>query len=121
MKGAAPPAAGAQTATAPADLRPSDPVSRVPRLGQARSGKLEKEGIATVGDFLLALPFRYEDRRRFATIASLSPGVAGTIRARLSNVRSTRMRRGTLRIEALADDGTGAARVVWHNRYPSFA
>jgi ATP-dependent DNA helicase RecG len=31
------------------------------------------------------------------------------------------MRRGTLRIEALADDSTGAIRVVWHNRYPSFA
>jgi hypothetical protein len=31
------------------------------------------------------------------------------------------MRRGTLRIEAVADDGTGAVRVVWHNRYPSFA
>jgi ATP-dependent DNA helicase RecG len=31
------------------------------------------------------------------------------------------MRRGTLRIEALADDGTGAVRVMWHNRYPSFA
>ncbi|MDQ6894787.1 MAG: ATP-dependent DNA helicase RecG [Acidobacteriota bacterium] len=94
---------------------------RVPRLGPARAARLEKEGISTVGDFLLALPFRYEDRRRFATIGSLATGVAGTIRARLSSVRSTRMRRGTLRIEALADDGTGAARVVWHNRYPSFA
>ncbi len=31
------------------------------------------------------------------------------------------MRRGTLRIEAVADDGTGAIRAVWHNRYPSFA
>ncbi len=31
------------------------------------------------------------------------------------------MRRGLLRIEAVADDGTGAVRVVWHNRYPSFA
>ncbi len=30
------------------------------------------------------------------------------------------MRRGGLRIEAVADDGTGAVRVVWHNRYPSF-
>ena len=30
------------------------------------------------------------------------------------------MRRGTLKVEALADDGSGAVRVVWHNRYPSF-
>jgi ATP-dependent DNA helicase RecG len=31
------------------------------------------------------------------------------------------MRRGTLRVEAVADDGSGAVRMVWHNRYPSFA
>src|SRR5262245_57232135 len=31
------------------------------------------------------------------------------------------MRRGMFRVEAVADDGTGAVRVVWHNRYPSFA
>ncbi len=31
------------------------------------------------------------------------------------------MRRGFLRVEAVADDGTGAVRVVWHNRYASFA
>ena len=40
---------------------------------------------------------------------------------RFHGVKSSRMRRGMLRIEAVADDGTGAVRVVWHNRYPSFA
>ncbi len=74
-----------------------------------------------MGDFLLALPFRYEDRGHFADVSALSAGSSATIRARLTSVRSTRMRRGTLRIEAVADDGTGAVRVVWHNRYPSFA
>jgi ATP-dependent DNA helicase RecG len=73
-----------------------------------------------VGDFLLALPFRYEDRRRFATIAALEWGKPVTVLARFHGVRSVRMRRGTLRVEAIADDGTGAVRVVWHNRYPSF-
>ena len=74
-----------------------------------------------MGDFLLALPFRYEDRGHFADVAALTAGSPATIRARLTSVKSTRMRRGTLRIEAVADDGTGAIRVVWHNRYPSFA
>jgi ATP-dependent DNA helicase RecG len=74
-----------------------------------------------VADFLLALPFRYEDRRHFAAIGTLEWGRPATMLARLQGVRSTRMRRGTLRIEALADDGSGAVRVVWHNRYPSFA
>ena len=77
--------------------------------------------MATVADFLLALPFRYEDRRHFATVASLEWEKPATILVHFQGVRSIRMRRGLLRVEAVADDGTGAVRVVWHNRYPSFA
>jgi ATP-dependent DNA helicase RecG len=97
-----------------------DPLVRIPRLGPARSARLAEAGLRTVGDFLLALPFRYEDRRRYGTVATLSAGEAATLLVRLRGVRSTRMRRGGLRVEAVADDGTGAVRVVWHNRYPSF-
>ena len=75
----------------------------------------------TVADFLLSLPFRYEDRRHFVPVSALAWGTAATVLVRFSGVRSTRMRRGTMRVEAIADDGTGAVRVVWHNRYPSFA
>ncbi|HJW15054.1 MAG TPA: ATP-dependent DNA helicase RecG, partial [Thermoanaerobaculia bacterium] len=98
-----------------------DPAGRIPRLGPARASRLAERGLRTVGDFLLALPFRYEDRRRYGTVATLSEGEAATLSVRLRGVRSTRMRRGGLRIEAVADDETGAVRVVWHNRYPSFA
>ncbi|HKA37807.1 MAG TPA: ATP-dependent DNA helicase RecG [Thermoanaerobaculia bacterium] len=98
-----------------------DPVARIPRIGPTRAAKLAEAGLRTIGDFLLALPFRYEDRRRYGTIRTLSAGQAATLLVRLTGVRSTRMRRGGLRIEAVADDGTGAVRVVWHNRYPSFA
>jgi ATP-dependent DNA helicase RecG len=97
-----------------------DPVSRIPGLGSA-AGRLAEAGLATVADFLLALPFRYEDRRRFRAVSELVWGEPATLFVRFGSVRSFRMRRGTLRIEALADDGTGAVRVVWHNRYPSFA
>ncbi len=74
-----------------------------------------------MADFLLALPFRYEDRRRYATVASLEWERPATVLVRFHGVRSTRMRRGMLRVEAVADDGTGAVRIVWHNRDPSFA
>ena len=74
-----------------------------------------------MADFLLAVPFRYEDRRHFATVASLEWDVPATLLVRFQGVRATRMRRGLFRVEAVADDGTGAVRVVWHNRYPSFA
>jgi ATP-dependent DNA helicase RecG len=74
-----------------------------------------------VADFLLAVPFRYEDRRHFSSVASLAWDTPSTLLVRFHGVKSSRMRRGMLRIEAVADDGTGAVRVVWHNRYPSFA
>ena len=89
-------------------------------MGPARAEKLAAAGFRTAADFLLALPFRYEDRRRYATVVGLEWGKPATLLVRFQGVRAVRMRRGTLRVEALADDGTGAVRVVWHNRYPSF-
>ena len=97
-----------------------DPVSRIPGVGPSRAEKLAADGLRTVADVLLHLPFRYEDRRRFGRIEELTPGEPATLFARIAGARSARMRRGGLRIEALADDGSGAIRVVWHNRYPSF-
>jgi ATP-dependent DNA helicase RecG len=89
-------------------------------VGPARAEKLAAAGLRTVADFLLALPFRYEDRRRYATVLGLEWGKPATLLVRFHGTRTVRMRRGLLRVEALADDGTGAVRVVWHNRYPSF-
>ena len=89
-------------------------------MGAALAERLAAAGFATVADLLLALPFRYEDRRHFSSVADLVWGQPATLLVRFGAVRSFRMRRGTLRVEALADDGTGAVRVVWHNRYPSF-
>lgn len=90
-------------------------------MGAATAERLVAAGFATVADVLLAVPFRYEDRRHFSSVADLAWGEPATLLVRFGGVRSFRMRRGNLRVEALADDGTGAVRVVWHNRYPSFA
>ena len=119
ISGGAGPAAPNRTAK-PVPLSLRDPAGRIPGLGASRVPPLAEAGIHTVADFLLALPFRYEDRRRFARIPELTWGEPATILARLRSVKSSRMRRGGLRIEAVADDGHGAVRVIWHNRYPSF-
>jgi ATP-dependent DNA helicase RecG len=95
-------------------------VDRLPGVGAARAVRLASAGLRTVADVLLHLPFRYEDRRRFARIEEVVPGEPATLFVRLSAARSSRMRRGGLKIEAIADDGSEAIRVVWHNRYPSF-
>ena len=97
-----------------------DPVSHLPGVGGARAAKLAETGLRTVADVLLHLPFRYEDRRRFGRVEEVAPGEPATLFVRIAGARGARMRRGGLRVEALADDGSGAIRVVWHNRYPSF-
>jgi len=104
----------------PRRLRPSDPVSRIPGVGAARAARLAEAGFPTVAHVLRHLPFRYEDRRRFGRVAELVAGEPATLFVRLAGARGHRMRRGLLRIEALADDGSEAIRVVWHNRYASF-
>ncbi|HEY7114035.1 MAG TPA: ATP-dependent DNA helicase RecG, partial [Thermoanaerobaculia bacterium] len=104
----------------PGSLRLSDPVSRIPGVGSARAARLAEAGLTTVAHVLRHLPFRYEDRRRFGRVAELVAGEPATLFVRLAGARGHRMRRGGLRIEALADDGSEAIRVVWHNRYPSF-
>ena len=95
-------------------------MSKVPGIGPALAARLAEKGFESIGDFLLALPFRYEDRRRYAKVSDLVWGEPATLLVRFTGVRAVRMRRGTLKVEALADDGSGAVRVVWHNRYPSF-
>ncbi|MDQ5873135.1 MAG: hypothetical protein M3547_13120, partial [Acidobacteriota bacterium] len=52
--------------------------------------------------------------------SELAWGHPATLLVRFASVKAVRMRRGTLKVEALADDGSGAVRIVWHNRYPSF-
>jgi ATP-dependent DNA helicase RecG len=89
-------------------------------VSAARAAKLGEAGLLTVADVLLHVPFRYEDRRRFARIEELVPDEPATLFVRIASARGTWMRRGMLRVEALADDGSEAIRVVWHNRYQSF-
>jgi ATP-dependent DNA helicase RecG len=53
-------------------------------VGPQRAAVLEAHGIATVGDLLSYLPFRYEDRVRFTPIAELVPGQVHTIFAEVT-------------------------------------
>src|SRR5688500_2118254 len=58
-------------------------VQFVKGVGPQRAAALAELGVATAEDLLYHLPLRYEDRRSFARIADLQPGmkvsVSGTI------------------------------------------
>ena len=71
----------------------------------------------TVGDLLLHLPFRYEDRSAFARIADLHEGRAATVSARVVDARLVRTRRrGFTILRAVVEDDSGSIRVTWFNR-----
>ncbi|HEV8337664.1 MAG TPA: ATP-dependent DNA helicase RecG [Candidatus Polarisedimenticolia bacterium] len=93
------------------------PVGALRGIGPVRAKKLAEEGIRTVEDFLLFLPFRYEDRSRFVPVANLVPGdrVAVTGRITGAALLRTRVRGFTLFRIRLADD-SGALACVWYNQ-----
>ena len=86
-------------------------------VGPRKAEALAEKGYRTVEDLLFHLPFRYEDRSRFASIASLRPGARATIHGTIlsSTLKRTR-RRGFTIFEAVVDDGTGGLLLVWFNQ-----
>ncbi len=90
----------------------NNPVKYLRGVGPQRAAILEERGIATVGDLLSYLPFRYEDRIRFTPIAEIVPGQMHTVLAEVAGgggdsplharPRSGVSRHGARRIRSLA-------------------
>ena len=70
-------------------IRADTELRYVKGVGPRRAEKLETQGLTVVEDLLYHLPFRYEDRRAFASIAELAPG--GGARTVLAEVSSSRL------------------------------
>src|ERR1700720_1306170 len=78
-------------------------------VGPRRAELLAKRGLHTLEDLLGYLPFRYEDRIRFAKIREITPGQVYTVQAVVSGgslVRYTRARGGMYHL--LVRDDTGS-------------
>ncbi len=93
------------------------PLQYVKGVGPRKAEALSAKGYERVEDLLFHLPFRYEDRSRFATIGSLRPGVRATVAGRVlsSSLRRTRKPGFTI-FEAVLDDGSGALTLTWFNQ-----
>ena len=86
-----------------------------PQRGEVLRGEL---GIATFGDLLLHVPFRYVDRSRFHTVREASPDLPNVqLRGVLGDLRTVGEKRGRRLVARLTDD-TGSiercANVVAH-------
>lgn len=90
-------------------LRLDDPIARVRGIGPRWAAQLEQLGLRRVADLLASVPFRYEDRRRLATLAEAREGQPLTAVALVQHTHLIRTRGRRMEIlTVLLDDGTAA-------------
>src|SRR6202035_4107687 len=100
-------------------ITPSTEVMYLKGVGPRRAESLAKRGILTFEDLLGYLPFRYEDRIRFAKIREIVPGQVYTVQAQVvsgSLVRYTRARGGMYHLSVRDDSGILACK-FFHGFY----
>ena len=87
-------------------------------IGPQRARALEEAGIVTLSDLLELLPFRWEDRRTFATAAGVRPGGPdATLDLRVVSARLIRTRRRGFSIfTAILADESGPIKARWYNQ-----
>src|SRR5258707_68227 len=100
-------------------LTPTTEVMYLKGVGSGRAELFAKRGIRTFEDLLGYLPFRYEDRIRFARIREIAPGQVYTVQALVlsgSLVRYTRARGGMYHLLVRDDSGSLACK-FFHGFY----
>lgn len=85
-------------------------------VGPRNAQALAKMGLRTVGDVLLHLPRRYEDRSHLPPIASVRPGDFVTIRGRITTFESRPISGGRVILKATLRDPSGAITLTWFNQ-----
>jgi ATP-dependent DNA helicase RecG len=95
-------------------LELTTPVQYVKGVGPKLAEILATKGISTVGDLLLYLPFRYEDRLNPRGIAELRPGEMATVIGEVRNSGLFRTRRMPI-FQLTVGQGRAKLRCLWFN------
>ncbi len=93
----------------------SSPLERVKGVGEKTSESLGAAGLHTIEDLIYFLPRKYEDFSVITPIDQLKPGKV-TLRAKLEDIKTRRVRRGLHITEATLVDETGKTRATWFNQ-----
>jgi ATP-dependent DNA helicase RecG len=91
------------------------PVQYVKGVGPQRAEALSRVGVHTAEDLLLHMPMRYEDRRAFAQVADLRPGMRVSVSGEVA-VAGLRRARRLLIYEIRLDDGSGRLKAIFFNQ-----
>lgn len=93
----------------------STPLENIKGVGKKTAELFQAANLLTVEDLIYFLPRKYEDYSEITAIKDIKPGKI-TIKAKLENVRTRRVRRSLHITEAVAADETGKVAVVWFNQ-----
>ena len=92
------------------------PIQDAGRLFKMYSRRLEKLDIIKLSDFLLHIPFRYEDYSLVSKIGKLRAGDVATIKGEVDSIKNV-YTKGYRRIQkARVKDNTGEVEIVWFNQ-----
>ncbi len=92
------------------------PVQTIKGIGPTRATAFERLGVRTIGDLLLLVPRRYEDRRSFQPLGRVRLGEMASIRGQVRTVGTGRTRRGVPYCDLLVEDGSGVLPVRWYRQ-----
>ena len=101
----------------PRTVRLDTEIQYVKGVGPRRAEQFAEQGIRTAGDLLCRLPFRYEDRTQYRSLASLREDEWVLTRGRIAAVGGFEGRRRRISIvEILVRDETGNVRLKFFNQ-----
>src|SRR5437868_1687945 len=89
------------------------PVNYLKGVGPARAESLRRLGVVTARDLLYHIPHRYEDASTIAPIASLEPGMDGTIIGKVISKGIIPTRKGLRIFQAVLQDDSGMIEASW--------
>jgi len=89
------------------------PVNYLKGVGPARAELLRRLGIVTARDLLYHIPHRYEDASTINPIASLEPGMDGTIIGKVISKGIIPTRKGLRIFQAVLQDDSGMIEASW--------
>ncbi|HEC64196.1 MAG TPA: ATP-dependent DNA helicase RecG [bacterium] len=97
-------------------LNLEDPITKVPLIGPRYKEILEYLGIQTIEDLLYYFPTRFDDASKVNLISKLNANENLTIKAKVLEIKSIRIRGGRSMQRGLIEDESGQVEVLWFNQ-----
>jgi len=97
-------------------LQLSTPVTTLRMIGPTFANRLKRLGIATIGDLLYHIPFRYEDFSIVSKINLLQAGEKVTVVGTVISMKNIYTRNGKKIQKGIITDETGEIEAIWYNQ-----